>query len=385
MALADEIVSGAQQTARDSGNSVGHALSAYHIASTVENARKELDMEKDNHEMNKANFVISNLANIGKLPPQAQKIAMDGFTKNLQQIYPGANPDVVTALQKDQELQKNAFMASYHSMSNGAIKTPEEAQNVAALFHGDIPAMSQYLEHLGQQRAMENSAYLKGNQTGAIVDQRKDARDRMEHQKILDKMSNDPQLKARATQYTNLQNALATITQAKDLTPQQIFEFQQAVRSNLGIKGSGGVGEREQTYMNSLGLKAATWKQFLTGDPEKLAKDSGMMNHFKDLANVEMNNIDTQMDSRLNAVASGHGTMYSRRPDLQQDMETSKMNYVKALRGNGGGGGDSAPAPAAAPAGGGGMAVGTVKVGKGGVSYTFKGGDPQDKNNWEKR
>lgn len=155
------------------------------------------------------------------------------------------------------------------------------------------------------------------------LDLRKDVVDRREHERVLTRVASNPVVKARLTQYQNLDNALAAVSQAENLTPQQVHEFQQSIRSNLGIKGTGGVGEREETYFKSLGLNAANMKQFLTGDPATLAKDSKMMIHLKDLAAVEQSNIRKQLEKALSAASGGHGSMYARRPDLKQDLMES--------------------------------------------------------------
>ncbi len=180
------------------------------------------------------------------------------------------------------------------------------------------------------QQAIEKLLQLevaakKGDTLGGF---RQDQRDSRAHQMNLSRLKQDKTLGQNLTQYQNLGNALVTIEQADSLTPQQIDEFQQAVRSNLGIKGTGGVEEREKTYFNSLGLNAARWKQFLTGNPADLAKDSKMVNHFKQLATLERKNIDNQTQRRIKAVTSGNESVYKRNPSLQGDI----MSAIQATK-----------------------------------------------------
>ncbi len=196
------------------------------------------------------------------------------------------------------------------------------------------------------------------------VEIRRDTIDRREHERVLSRINSNPNVKARLTQYQNLDNALGIITQSDSLTPQQIYEFQQAVRSNLGIKGSSGVGEREETYFKTAGLNAANWKQFLTGEPANIAKDSKLLHHFQQLAQIEQQNISGQFDKSLNAAAGGHKSMYDRRPDLKEDLKdavNAQREQMQApqqpqgliqQQGLVGGGlvrGGAAQAPAAAP------------------------------------
>lgn len=143
--------------------------------------------------------------------------------------------------------------------------------------------------------------------------------DQMAHQKTIQSIRRDPQLTKRIANYQNLENAMSNITNADNLTPQQIAEVQQTIRGSLGI-GAGGVGEREHSYINSLGLNFENMKQFISGDPATISKDSKLIEHFKDLARIEQGNIGRQMEKRLSAVSAGNRSMYERRPDLKADL-----------------------------------------------------------------
>lgn len=153
--------------------------------------------------------------------------------------------------------------------------------------------------------------------------------DRRLHGQVLGKLQSDKQLNQRLVQYQNLDNALSNFSNAEHTTPQQLDELQQSIRSNLGIKGSSGVGEREHTYINSLGLSSDRMKQFLTGNPSDIAKDSNLLTHLKDLAKLEQGNIHDQFEGRMNAVTSGYEDLYDRRPELKAGL----MNAIKAYKG----------------------------------------------------
>lgn len=248
------------------------------------------------------------------------------------------SPDTFAALQK--VVGTDETMAGIKEMSQIASQR-KSAEALGQYRAGQLD--------LGQQKvdAMAGMNAIRTDQRAQTIDQR----DQSIHQRYVNQVSNDPILKQRLTQYQNLDNALSMITQAKDLTPEQIQEFQQSVRSNLGIKGTSGVDERSNTILNPLGLKAARWQEFLTGDPAKLSKDSNLMNHLKDLANVEQKNISNQIQGRIAAKAAGGGTFYKKHPDLKDDL----MNTITATQGQFGGQPQVAPAatgqaPQAAPA-----------------------------------
>lgn len=141
------------------------------------------------------------------------------------------------------------------------------------------------------------------------------------HSKVVQKIQSDPNLNQRFNQYTNLSNALSNFEAADHATPQAFDELQQAVRANLGIKGGSGIGERELTQMNSLGLNAERMKQFLTGNPADIAKNGPLVQHLTNLVKLEQQNINGQVGKQLNSLSAGHGSMYKKFPELKADLE----------------------------------------------------------------
>lgn len=141
------------------------------------------------------------------------------------------------------------------------------------------------------------------------------------HNQVVSAIKKDPQVRQRLGQYQNLDNALSIITDAKKIGPQQIHDFQQAVRSNLGIKGTGGVDERAKTLIDTAGLHAENWKQFLSGEPADMAKNSDLITHLKDLAQVEKGNIADQLDSQVNTLAEGQGHIYKQFPEMKASLD----------------------------------------------------------------
>lgn len=179
--------------------------------------------------------------------------------------------------------------------------------------------------------ALQNSVYakaLKGQGQNEAQQARADRQELGLHAQLMNKLDRDPILQKRLTQAQNLDNALGQVEATDNLTPQQILEVQQAIRSNLGIKGTSGVEERAGTYYNSAGMKGAALIQYLTGDPASLAKDSKLMDHIRGLARKEREMLSAQTDKRLNSVATGLGSVYKRRPDLKADFN-EKVKTIK--------------------------------------------------------
>ena len=156
------------------------------------------------------------------------------------------------------------------------------------------------------------------------------------HKQVVANLKNDPQLKQELTQLRNLDNASSIVAQAKNLTPQQIEEFQQSVRSNLGIKGGSGVNERAGTYLKSLGWRADEMAQFLTGSPASISQNDPLVRHIKELAQIESQNVKGQMQDRLDAISGGYGSIYDKYPEFKKDLNNlmksvSKQGQTKVL------------------------------------------------------
>lgn len=155
--------------------------------------------------------------------------------------------------------------------------------------------------------------------------------DRMLLKLAIQRLSSDSINKQRLTQYQNLDNAMAILTKAKRILPETIQEFQTALRSNLGIKGTGGVDERKKTYLDELGFHTAEWQQFLTGNLANISPNHPMVQHMVDLANVERASIKHQYQSRVDALEGGTGALLARNPKLAQIFKNSVDKFSKQM------------------------------------------------------
>lgn len=154
--------------------------------------------------------------------------------------------------------------------------------------------------------------------------------DRVAKQKLIDKLDNNPSLKKLFEQAVGYSNALRTVDSADIVGPQQIHEFQQAIRSNL-VKGPGSEAERAKTYINSLGMNWANVKQFITGNPVDLSRDSKLMAHFKNIAHVEQVNLARNYGARVRAIVGGNGDIFSRHPEWKQDIDSKVSGLMDMI------------------------------------------------------
>lgn len=167
MALSDDVAGIAQNTNQMTNQGGNDALQAYHIAATAEHARQELEMEKASHQMNKANWLVSQLDAIAKMPEATQNIAMKSFPKQAAQAGIMMDPNFADAMHKDRELRTNAFIHSAHLMSAGGIQSPEDAKTVLDTYGGDFSSASSEVQKLGQGILQMKGNQLKADAMGA--------------------------------------------------------------------------------------------------------------------------------------------------------------------------------------------------------------------------
>lgn len=319
--FASDAINIAQNTNQQAAHTGQDALNAYHIAATAEHARQELDMEKQKQDQAKSDWFNSQLSAIAKMPPETQKLAQKSFTDQAQKLFPGMNPDVATAMSKDGEFVRN-LSRTFSSQHN-------EGLAVADAVGTDLPTLQTHMEHVQQQDALVRAGQVKsmGQMSRSETYQSKFEQDT--HNKYMEQAFGDNKQpgKLLAT-YQNLYNAVNNFKNG-GASPQEFNELQQAVRSNAGIKGAGGVGEREETYLKSLGIDAAKVNQFLTGDPQSVIKsDPKFAAQIIQLANMEMDNKKRQASQLIDATQKGGQTFYKTHPELAQDYADRKNAFV---------------------------------------------------------
>lgn len=164
------------------------------------------------------------------------------------------------------------------------------------------------------------------------------------HARALKDVQDDPITKQLVTSTNNLANAKANFEKG-GATPQDFAELQQTVRANLGIKGTSGVGERESSYLKSLGIKADSMKQFISGNPQSVMdSDPAFAKQIMGLVDLEMKNKAAQAGKQIDQKAAGHQGFYNKPGHEQYSQDFNNVvNQQKAQFGLLGGG-QQAPA-----------------------------------------
>lgn len=263
-----------------------------------------------------------------------KKATMDMQARNQGLLYNSdtgdLTPDTDPASPYNRKLEDTNFSKEASQLEKGVTKdpvtgkptfTPEKLQEKKVEQNYKI-AQTGAANSLAKTRQAESSGSGILDSEGNTVNMKQNRIDMMAHNKVVTAIKNDPVLKQRLAAENNINNALSVVSDPNvKVTPQQVQELQQTLRRNMGITGSSGVGEREETYIKTLGMNVNNIKQFLSGSPQDVSSNKDLMNHFKDMAKIEKNNIENQMQKRLGVVSGGYGSMYKRRADLKGDLD----------------------------------------------------------------
>lgn len=240
---------------------------------------------------------------------------------SMQQKAPGQNDGWVKPLLALADSQNGGHMAD-------SFVGPEQRQAKQMMAQNALDQRKEALTKLifegvknskvGTDTTQQNSSMMQElgriegmvNGSGDMQQRAEDNRAFRAHTTTIAALQKDPQLKERLTQYTNLGNSLGILQQAGTVTPQQLDEAQQAVRANLGIKGSSGVDERDRTRLNDVMLDVKRSLQKISGKPQDVGADNAILAHIKDLANVERGNIQSTVNARLSALSGGQSWVY---------------------------------------------------------------------------
>lgn len=320
MAIEDVIRIG-QATNESLGHTVGDALGAYGAVQKLQQGKQELEMKKQENEMSKANWLASQVKAIQSSSGPARQLLSEGFMKQAQTVFPGANQDNFKALAKDPELTQAALMGM-QKFADGTAGA-EDLKNIAPVLSQQTPEFIDTLKQIAHNKAMVAASQLKN---ASMVDVRQQQVDNTTHKDLVNTVVNNPLTKQMLASVQNLNNAKSNFL-AGGSTPQEFAEMQQAVRANLGIKGQSGVNERTETYLKSSGISRDSFVQFLTGNPQSIMEsDPKFANVILGLVDTEIKNKSKQARAMIERDSMKYQSFYKhpRNKDRAVDFENTK-------------------------------------------------------------
>jgi hypothetical protein len=358
--LAESVISGAQQQAQTAGRSVGDAVQAYHIAAVADNAREQLQVQKDENERNKGNWLASQMANIAKNDgsPEAQKILINSLKTQLPRLMPGMDPNAFDSVMKDADTRRLAGWGAAQAIQGQHVD--EHSFGDMAHVFGSPEAAMEWVQKIADNKTKIEQARL------GIAGVRQQGVNLQTHTSAVKAVADDTYTKQLLATKQNLENAMSNFQQGGE-TPQEFQELQQAVRSNLGIKGNSGIDEREGTYLKSLGINADKMAQFLSGKLQNVAKsDPDFAAQVMNVASMEVRNKSAQGLQQIDKNSKRYRTFYQspgmaiHQPDFDATVEAQKQQFMPQS--------PSAPVP---PAGGGAVGPHGASVIQNGHTYNW--------------
>lgn len=180
-----------------------------------------------------------------------------------------------------------------------------------------------------KQSSIDKNNAIAGAQGGRQALQQ-NAIDERIHMKMMSSLDNNQLLRARYNAIQTLDNTGKIISDAPALTPQLFNEYQQSVYQAIS-KGNTGVGERAEKYMSDAGISADKIRQYLSGKPVDIGKDSDIVNAVKGFAASERNNLGQNVKDLVGSVGAGQEQMYGRRPDLKGGFDRKVAATLKSF------------------------------------------------------
>ncbi len=321
--LGESVIGAAQAQAQGTGQTVGNAVQAYHIAATAEHARQELDMEKQKQDINKANWVSQQYDKIGRTSGPAQNMLIDSFGKQAQQIIPGFNPDTLEILKKDPDALRAITFRAAHSLSRGGVQTPEDAQALLALHNGDLDGFTSSVTKMGEENAQISAAQLKNQALEGRVQTMQDnavtAAVRHIHE--------SPAVKNLVTQDQSLAKARGILNDPNH-TPSWI-ELDESMQDAAKVLNGGSVSSDMKLKQLQAGMfdkSTGHLKGFLSSDPNQPANPQSIAfaNHFIGRLSGQ---IDGQLAQSAGRLANGLGSQYYHNPNIHAATTDAIKSY----------------------------------------------------------
>lgn len=327
--IANSVIQGAQQTAQSGGQTVGDALHAYQVVSQAQNARQQLEIQKEENERNKANWATSQISAIANMPPSTQKIAAKSFVQQAQKLYPGFDPGIADAMTSDSEFTKG--LARVFASQNG--QNPDVVSNV---FGSSLPTLQSHIEHTMQQDAMIKSSQLKSDWQGQRVDEQKN----QNAAAAGNHFNSDPIIKNSRQNLNSLQKSSSILD--KDNGPVTTKDLNLAYNDYINATAPGGAATEGKVNRELPDTWAQEWNAFKqkVGDTEDLRKSKAGQALIAQLKS-NISNVKTDMNAQI--LGQGQNIAQSYSANTNPRVQATVKGQLDALQKAHG-----IPAPAAA-------------------------------------
>jgi hypothetical protein len=344
--LGEDLNAAAGQAIQTAGHTAGDALNAYQIVQQTQAARQKLEEDKDQHEMNKAQWLTGQISQLSAMPEgHAKKMAIDTMAPQLKQVYPNANPDFAELFKKDPTYAQG--MAAHIAAIAPDIVDPKKAKDLGDFMNSATGPQMDFLHNVLQEKATVLAGQLKAQSMEGRVDVMK-GNQAIGAGKSFD---TDPIIKMSQTNVNSLKRSQNILENPK--LPVTAKDLNLAYNDYINAVAAGGAAtegkisrelpETFETEFNNLRMKA--------GDLADLRKsDSGR--HLIDQLRGRINGVNDDIHHAISDRASDLYSTYSTaNPETEAVARRKLRQYAPDVHSSlFGGGGNAQAAPAQAPA-----------------------------------
>lgn len=322
--LSEMIIQGAEKNNDAIGHSVGDAIQAYHTVSSAENARQELEMEKSNHEMNKANFVLQGLSKANSLTGPMQKEYIKSFGAQWQRMDPSADVTGLQTLVKSDGDLRNYLAAAKQLSDTGGITNNDQAAYLAKA--GSLEGVQKMLDDYENHKAMVEAARLKAESYNGRVNVQQDNSVMMAG----DKFDKDPNLQKLLPMGQSLGRDLRTLSHNSKDAP---VTYQTLHESLMNVASVLGAGALSDARVNSITPHVSDEmrskiEQFFGDDPNRAA-DPKYVDYVRNLVTRLHGAVKSDVGDRADQIGSGRDASLYHNPAVGKAIQ-QKHDYLKS-------------------------------------------------------
>lgn len=321
--LAESVISGAQQQAQDSGKTVGDAMQAYHIASTAEHARQELDMEKEKQQVAKSQFILDGISKANALTGPMQTEYIKNFSKSWQSMDPTADTSGIQTLIKSPEDLRNYLGAMKTLGDTGGVGSPQQAQYLWQ--SGSLEGVQKVLSDYEQHKAMVSAAQQKSEGQNIRGQTMQDNA----VQTAGDKFDKDPNINKLLPMGQSLGRDLKTLTHNSKDHPVTYQTLHESLMNVANVLGGGSLSD---SRVNSITPHVsdemrAKVEQYFTDNPNKAA-DPKYVDYVQNLVSRLHGAVKADVGDRADQIAAGRNPALFHTPGIGEMVKT-KHEYYK--------------------------------------------------------
>lgn len=319
MPLIDDVMQANPITQNGASQTVGDAIGAYGAVQKLQQDRQQFEMKKQENEMNKAQWLNSQIIAIGRQPEgAARNLMLQGFARQLPTIIPGANPDIPKLFEKDPEMLRKGVEAAKLFQDNRQF-------DPAALNSFFTQMTPEAIDTLNKNAA--DIAKIKAAQLGGQAMRAQTMQDNST-MAALDKFQKDPKLPALEDLGKKLDRDSIMLKQTDPSHPVTYQTAHEVLQNIATVLGNGTLSDaRVNSISPHLGDEVnARIKTLLGNDPNQAADPRliGYVSHIVDRLN---NAVGADVVARARTIGNSKDNQFFHNPNIAAASKAKQQFY----------------------------------------------------------